>query len=47
MSLVRAKPQKEKKEEPVKTPAKEEELLSGCLHHFGYLSSRPEDAPIP
>lgn len=27
--------------------AKEERFFSGCLHHFGYLSSRPRDSPIP
>jgi len=27
--------------------AREERLFSGCLHHFGYLSSRPKDSPIP
>ena len=46
VSLLRAQPKKKRKEEPVKPPAKEEEPLSGCLHHFGYLSSRPENAPI-
>lgn len=25
----------------------EERFFSGCLHHFGYLSSRPKDSPIP
>jgi hypothetical protein len=25
----------------------EEKFFSGCLHHFGYLSSRPKDSPIP
>ena len=27
--------------------AQEEKFFSGCLHHFGYLSSRPKDSPIP
>ena len=27
--------------------AREERFFSGCLHHFGYLSSRPKDFPIP
>jgi len=27
--------------------AREERFFSGCLHHFGYLSSRPADSPIP
>jgi len=27
--------------------AQEERIFSGCLHHFGYLSSRPRDSPIP
>lgn len=26
---------------------KEEEAPSECPHHFGYLSRRPKDAPIP
>ncbi len=26
---------------------REERFFSGCLHHFGYLSSRPKDSPIP
>jgi len=25
----------------------EDRFFSGCLHHFGYLSSRPADSPIP
>jgi len=25
----------------------EERFFSGCLNHFGYLSSRPKDSPIP
>jgi len=33
------------KEENLAAP--EESLFSGCLHHFGYLSSRPEGSPIP
>ena len=27
--------------------AHEERFFSGCLHHFGYLSSRPQNSPIP
>ena len=27
--------------------AREAMFFSGCLHHFGYLSSRPKDSPIP
>lgn len=27
--------------------ASEERFFSGCLHHFGYLSTRPKDSPIP
>jgi hypothetical protein len=37
-------------ESPVKeenAAAREERFFSGCLHHFGYLSSRPKDSPIP
>jgi hypothetical protein len=44
----------EEKKSEEKSPAKEENLaaqeeriFSGCLHHFGYLSSRPKDSPIP
>lgn len=33
------------KEEPV--VAGEERFFSGCLHHFGYLSSRPKEDPVP
>ena len=25
----------------------EDRFFSGCLHYFGYLSSRPKDSPIP
>ena len=50
--------QNKEKTKPVKQPAKpkmkeetaaaqEERFFSGCLHHFGYLSSRPKDSPIP
>jgi len=43
------------KEKPVVKPlvekdnvrALEEKIFSGCLHHFGYLASRPKNAPIP
>jgi hypothetical protein len=27
--------------------AREERFFSGCLNHFGYLSCRPKDSPIP
>ena len=53
LDAISAQPQKEKKEEkkkekpPVKPPEKKEEGPSGCPHHFGYLTSRPKDAPIP
>ena len=47
-------PIKEKVPVAVKSPVKvenaiaqEERIFSGCLHHFGYLSSRPRDSPIP
>jgi len=47
-------PIKEQVPVAVKTPikvenaiAQEERIFSGCLHHFGYLSSRPRDSPIP
>jgi hypothetical protein len=31
------------------TPAatSEDRFFSGCQHHFGYLSARPKDSPIP
>jgi len=57
--LVSGQPQKEKeetkrKEKPVVEPlmeedvrALEEKIFSGCLHHFGYLASRPKNASIP
>jgi hypothetical protein len=42
------------KDSEVKSPIKEENaalreerIFSGCLHHFGYLSRRPKDSPIP
>jgi len=37
----------EKKVEPPVKPPEKEEGISGCLHHFGYLTSRLENAPIP
>lgn len=46
--------QSKKVNSAVKSPVKEENaaarearLFSGCLHHFGYLSSRPKGSPIP
>jgi len=47
---LRVQPQKEKeetkdKEEPVR--GFEEKIFSGCLHHFGYLASRPKNVPVP
>lgn len=45
---LRTQPQKEKKEEaPVKPPEKEVKGPSECPHYFGYLASRPDNAPIP
>ena len=32
---------------PDAAAVQEERFFSGCLHHFGYLSSRPKDSPIP
>jgi hypothetical protein len=32
---------------PDAAASQEERFFSGCLHHFGYLSSRPKDSPIP
>ena len=40
-------PKKEEEEPPVKPPEKEGKGPSGCTHHFGYLTNRPRDAPIP
>jgi len=46
--LEKEKEEKKDKEERVVKPLVEEgKLFSGCLHHFGYLASRPENAPIP
>ena len=41
MSTVKSKMKEEN------AAAREERFFSGCLHHFGYLSSRPKDSPIP
>lgn len=30
-----------------KARALDEKIFSGCLHEFGYLASRPKNAPIP
>ncbi len=50
--LISETEEKMSKEEPTtKQPiislVKEEIYFSGCLHHFGYLASRPKGAPIP
>ncbi|MFA5364562.1 MAG: hypothetical protein WC325_05200 [Candidatus Bathyarchaeia archaeon] len=29
------------------TTTNEDRFFSGCQHHFGYLSARPKDSPIP
>lgn len=40
--------QKEKKKKlPVKPPQKKEKGISGCPHHFGYLTKIPEHASVP
>ena len=45
--LIRETEEKKDKEEPtVKLLVKEEIFFSGCLHHFGYLASRPKGVPI-
>ena len=50
---IKQKPKEKAKIKPSKgkqtsTPTTDEErFFSGCLHHFGYLSSRPKDSPIP
>lgn len=31
----------------IKPAIEEEKFFSGCLHSFGYLASRPSNAPIP
>jgi len=41
------KEEKKEKEEHVVKPFVEKEIFSGCLHHFGYLASRPNNTPIP
>jgi len=47
------KTEQQEKEEPLVKPPEMEEKVSkgeespkGCPHHFGYLASRTEDAPI-
>jgi hypothetical protein len=48
-------PQNDKREEPMaktlvkkeKASALDEKIFSGCRHKFGYLASRPKNAPIP
>ena len=49
--LIRETEEKKDKEEPTVKPlirlAKEEIYFSGCLHHFGYLASRPKGVSIP
>jgi len=57
LGVEKAQPQKEEekreeekreKEEPLVKPLeKEGKGPSGCLHHFGYLANRPQNAPIP
>ncbi|MFQ5836407.1 MAG: hypothetical protein ACE5HG_00980 [Candidatus Bathyarchaeia archaeon] len=52
LDVISAQPQKEeekkeKEEPPVKPAEKKGEGPSGCPHHFGYLTSRARDAPIP
>ncbi len=47
---VKSEEKKSEEKSPVKEEnlvAQEERIFSGCLHHFGYLSSRPKDSPIP
>jgi hypothetical protein len=47
---VKSEEKKSKEKSPIKEEnlaAQEERIFSGCLHHFGYLSSRPKDSPIP
>jgi len=46
-SRSREQPQKEIEEQVIKPAMEEEKFFSGCLHHFGYLASRPSGAPIP
>jgi len=53
MDAGNAKPRKkeEKKKEIekplVKPPEKGGKGPSACIHHFGYLANRPENAPVP
>jgi hypothetical protein len=46
-SKVKAKPEVKAPMKEENAAAREERFFSGCLHHFGYLSSRPKDSPIP
>jgi len=49
--LINETDEKKGREDPTIKPiislVKEEIYFSGCLHHFGYLASRPKGAPIP
>jgi len=53
LDIISTQPQKEKEEEkreeetPVEPPEKEEKGPSRCAGHFGYLATRPKNAPIP
>ena len=45
---TKARPTPPSKAKKTSAPTTDEErFFSGCLHHFGYLSSRPKDSPIP
>ncbi len=49
-NINKMKTEKSEVKSPLKeenAAAREERFFSGCLHHFGYLSSRPKDSPIP
>jgi len=53
LEVTSAQPEKEKEKEkkkeepPFEQPEKEEKGPSRCAGYFGYLASRPENAPIP
>jgi len=53
LDVISTQPQKEeeekkkKEEPPVKPSEKEEKGPSRCAGYFGYLASRPENAPLP